>query len=173
MSFGERTLTWRTYTTNETLPITKRVQIINPKEFVIARLDVDSKTFVMHMAIWEWEKMPVHSKKQAQVGALLFDEAFTEVSAKYSNYSNVFSVKNAAKLPENTGINEYAIELEEDKQPPFGPIYSLRPVELEILRTYIETNLANDFIRPFKSPAGVPILYNRKPDESLCLCVDY
>ena len=70
-------------------------------------------------------------------------------------------------------MNEYAIKLEDDKQPPFGPIYSLGPVELETLKTYMEINLANGFIRPFKSPAGAPILFDRKPDESFRLCVDY
>ena len=173
VSFGEETLTWRTYITNKVLPITKQVQIVDPKEFVIAALDVDSETFVVHVAIREREKIPVHFEKQAQVGALLFDEAFTKVPAEYSDYSDVFSAENAAELPENTGINEHAIELEEGKQPPFGPIYSLEPVELETLKTYIETNLANGFIQPSKSPAGAPILFDRKPDGSLRLCVDY
>ena len=108
----------------------------------------------------------------AQVGALLFDEAPTEVPAEYSDYSDVFSAENAAELPENTGMNEHAIELEEGKQPPFGPIYSLGPVELETLKTYIETNLANGFIRLFKSPVEAFILFNQKSDESSHLCVD-
>ena len=42
-------------------------------------------------------------------------------------------------------MNEHVIELEEGKQPPFGPIYRLGPVELETLKTYIKTNLANGF----------------------------
>ena len=173
VSFGEGTLTWKTYTTNEALSTTKQVQIVDPKEFVIAVLDVDSETFVVHVAIREQEEMPVHSEKQAQVGALLFDKAPTKVPAEYSDYSDVFSAENAAELLENTGMNEHAIELEKDKQPPFGPIYSLGPVELETLKTYIETNLANGFIRPSKSPAGAPIFFDRKPDGSLRLCVDY
>ena len=70
-------------------------------------------------------------------------------------------------------MNEHAIELEEGKKPPFGPIYSLGPMELETLKTYIETNLANGFIHPSKSPARAPILFDRKPDGSLRLCVDY
>ena len=70
-------------------------------------------------------------------------------------------------------MTEHAIELEEGRQPSFGPIYSLEPVELETLKTYIETNLANGFIRPFKSSAEAPILFDKKPDKSLRLCVDY
>ena len=92
----------------------------------------------------------MHSKRQAQikaqVGALLFNKVFTEIPAEYSNYGDVFSTEYTAELPENTGMNEYAIKLEEGKQPPFGPIYSLRPIELETLKTYIKTNLANGFI---------------------------
>ena len=82
-------------------------------------------------------------------------------------------MENAAKLSENTGINEHAIKLEEGKQPLFRPIYSLGPVELETLKIYIKTNLANSFIRPSKSPAGTLIFFDRKPNRSLRLCVDY
>lgn len=77
------------------------------------------------------------------------------------------------ELPEHTGMNDHAIGLEEGKQPPYGPIYSLGPAELETLKTYIETDLKTGFIRPSRSPAGAPILFDRKPDGSLCLCVDY
>ena len=162
VAFGEGTLTWKSYITSEALPITERVQLVDPKEFVIAALDADSETFVVHVAIREREEMAMNPDRKAQieaqsgaqVGALLFDEAPTEVPAEYSDYSDVFSAENAAELPENTGMNEHAIELEEGKQPPFGPIYSLGLVELETLKTYIETNLANGFIRPSMSPAG-------------------
>ena len=117
--------------------------------------------------------MPVHSKKQAQIRALLFDMASTEVLVEYFNYNNVFLVKNIVKLPENTGINEHAIKLEKSKQLPFGPIYSLELVELEILKTYIKTNLTNGFIWLSKSLAETPILFDRKPNRNFRLCVDY
>ena len=69
----------------------------------------------MHVAIWKQEEMLIYSKRQAQVGALLFDEAPTAVSAEYSNYSNVFSAENVMELPKNTEMNEHAIKLEEGK----------------------------------------------------------
>ena len=135
-------------------------------------MDADSKTFVVHVAIREREEMPVHSEKQAQiqsgtqildkaqVGALLFDETLIEVPAEYSDYSNIFSAEDAAELLENTGINEHTIKLEKNKQPLFGPIYSLGPIKLETLKTYIQINLANSFIWPSKSPVRAPILFD-------------
>ena len=129
--------------------------------------------FVVHVAIREQEKMPVHSKKQAQVGVLLFNKAPTKVLAEYSDYNDVFSAEYAAELLENTGINEHAIKLKKDKQPPFGPIYSLRLINLETLKTYIKTNLANGFIRPSKSPTGALILFDGKLDRSFRLSMDY
>ena len=77
------------------------------------------------------------------------------------------------ELPENTGMNEHAIKLEKGKQPFFGPIYSLDLVELETLKTYIGTNLANGFICPSKSSARTPILFDKKPNGSLRLYVNY
>lgn len=45
--------------------------------------------------------------------------------------------------------------------------------KLEVLKAYIETHLKTGFIRPSKSPAGAPILFDKKPDGSHRLCVDY
>ena len=115
VSFGKKTLMWKSYTTNKILSSTKQVQIVNPKKFVIAALDMGSKTFVIYMAIWKQEEMPMHSQKQAQVGALIFNEAPTEVLAKYFNYNNVFSMENAVELLKYTRMNEHTIKLEKDK----------------------------------------------------------
>ncbi len=77
------------------------------------------------------------------------------------------------ELLENTGLNEYTIELVEGKQPPYGPIYAFSLVELETLKTYIEIYLQTGFICHSKSPAGAPIFFDKKPDGSLRLYVDY
>lgn len=42
-----------------------------------------------------------------------------------------------------------------------------------MLKTYIEINLANGFIRPFKSPANASIKFICKKEGSFQLCVDY
>ena len=46
-------------------------------------------------------------------------------------------------------------------------------MELEILKTYIETNLANGFIQLLKFLADALILFVCKPNVGLWLCVDY
>ena len=71
------------------------------------------------------------------------------------------------ELAKNIGINKHGIKLEKGKQPPYRPIYSLELVELKTLKTYIKTHLKTGFIWPFKSLAGIPILFDKKPDSSL------
>ena len=77
------------------------------------------------------------------------------------------------ELPENIGSNKHAIELQDGKQPLYGPIYTLGAVELETLKTYIKTHCKTGFIWPSKSPADAPILFDKKQDGSLWLCVNY
>ena len=68
---------------------------------------------------------------------------------------------------------DHKIPVEEGTTPPFGPIYGLSATELQALRKYLDENLAKNFIRPSTSPAGAPILFVKKKDGSLRLCVDY
>ena len=69
IAFGEETLTWKSYTTSEALLTTERVWLVDPKEFVIAALDANSKIFVMHVAVREREEMAMNSDKKPQVKA--------------------------------------------------------------------------------------------------------
>lgn len=71
---------------------------------------------------------------------MLADKALTKVLSKYLDYADVFLFDLAIELLENTGMNEYIIKLIKGKQPPYRPIYKLKPIELEILKTYIETH---------------------------------
>ena len=57
--------------------------------------------------------------------------------------------------------------------PHSDPIYGLSEPELEALCTYLVENVAKGFIQPSKSAVDAPILFVKKRDESLCLCVDY
>ena len=96
----------------------------------------------------------------------------TGIPEQYKDFEDVFQKKNADMLPEHRPY-DCAIDLLEGAQPPFGPIYNLSQTELAELRKYIDENLAKNFIRHSKSPAGAPILFVKKKDGSLRMCVDY
>ena len=115
----------------------------------------------------------MHLSKRAQIAHLETNKASTKVLSEYADLVEIFSSKLAIELPKHMEINDYIIELMDDWQAQYGPIYSLGPVELEMLKAYIENNFANGFIRPSKSSAGAPILFDKKRNGSLRLCMDY
>jgi hypothetical protein len=78
----------------------------------------------------------------------------------------------ANKLPPHY-LYDHCIPLKDGFTLPFGPISSLSRTELEALQKWLEENLSKGFIHVSSSPAGVPILFVKKGDRSLCLCVDY
>lgn len=77
------------------------------------------------------------------------------------------------KLPKHINMKNHFINLINDKQSPYGPIYILNPVEFEMLKTYIEINLGNGFIHPSKWPASAPILFIHQNESIFWLCIDY
>jgi hypothetical protein len=90
----------------------------------------------------------------------------------YREFLDIFSKKEAETLPPHRST-DHAIDLETGTKLPYGRIYSLSETELKTLKAYIETNLANGFIQRSSSPAASPILFVKKKDGSLRLCVDY
>lgn len=95
-----------------------------------------------------------------------------EVPKQYCDFLDVFDKAILDKLPPHRSY-DCAIELEPGKQPPFGPIYSLSEPEAAALREFLDENLPKGFISESTSPAGAPVLFVRKKDGSLRMCVDY
>ena len=115
----------------------------------------------------------VHPSKKAQIAYFKANKALIKVFSEYADFIDVFSPKLVVELPEHTRINDLIIELVDDQQPSYGLMYSLEPMELKMLKIYIKNNLANSFIRPSKSVVGTFILFDKKPDKSLRLYVNY
>ena len=107
------------------------------------------------------------------IARLKADETSSKVLSKYTDFVDVFLSKLALELPKYTKINDHAIKLVDNWQPLHGPIYNLSSMELETLKAYIKNNLVNGFIRPFKFLAGALILFDKKSNGSLRLCMDY
>ena len=94
------------------------------------------------------------------------------VPEEYHQYLPLFQKAIAEVLPPHRPY-DHKIPLKEGFVPPFGPLYSLSKPELVALRQWLDENLSKGFIRASSSPAGAPILFVKKKDGSLRLCVDY
>ena len=127
------------------MPTTKWVEIIRKKEFAIAAIDVDNKTFVVYVvALAELIIISIYLFCKAKVALLII----IEIYIKYFNFLNIFFLDSAAKLLEYTRINNYLINLLENKQLPYDLIYSLGPMKLKMLKIYIKANVVSGFIKP-------------------------
>ncbi|GAA6018098.1 hypothetical protein JCM10207_006080 [Rhodosporidiobolus poonsookiae] len=96
----------------------------------------------------------------------------TQVPERYHEWLDVFSKDSADTLPPHRPY-DLEIHIEEGKSVPPAKLYSLSAAELQVLADYIEENLQKKFIRPSTSPLGANVLFIKKKDGTLRLCVDY
>jgi len=68
---------------------------------------------------------------------------------------------------------DHKIHLENDQTPLHSHIYPLSGTELGLLREFLDDMLGKGFIRLSQSPAGAPVLFTKKKDGTLHLCVDF
>lgn len=104
--------------------------------------------------------------------AVLSDTSEAAIPKDYHDFMDVFSKAKADELPPHRPF-DHRIPIEDGKTPPFGPIYALSDTELKTLKAYLDENLKKGFITHSDSPAAAPILFVKKKDGSLRLCVDY
>lgn len=122
----------------------------------------------------------INDLRRKELGGIIYlRQASTEplepkdvVPKEYHDQLDAFSKKEADKLPPHRSF-DHRIPLIDNQIPPFGPIYSLSILEQEELRRYLDDMLEKGFITPSESPAASPILFVKKKDGSLRLCVDY
>ena len=68
---------------------------------------------------------------------------------------------------------EFTIDLIPGTEPISIPPYRMAPAELREIKAQLEELLSKGFIRPSISPWGAPVLFVKKKDGSLRLCIDY
>ena len=68
---------------------------------------------------------------------------------------------------------DHKIELIAGAQPPSRPTFRMSARELEELKQQLEELTKAGFIQSSKSPFGVPILFVKKKDGTMRMCVDY
>ena len=68
---------------------------------------------------------------------------------------------------------DLSIEVVQGKTPISRAPYRMAPIELKELKTQLRELLDKGFIRPSVSPWGAPVLFVKKKDGTLPMCIDY
>lgn len=68
---------------------------------------------------------------------------------------------------------DHEINLTDETKSVFSPTYNLSENELKVFKKYIEDYLGKGFIQLFTLSFGSPILFEKKPNGSLYLYIDY
>ena len=67
---------------------------------------------------------------------------------------------------------DFAIDLEPGTKPISIPPYRMAPAELKELKDQLQDLLSKGFIRPSVSPWGAPVLFVKKKDGTMRMCID-
>ena len=86
-------------------------------------------------------------------------------------FADVFSEELPGIVPDRE--IEFTIELVPGASPVSIAPYRMTPEELLELKTQLSDYLDNGFIRPSMSPWGAPVLFVKKRDGSMRMCIDY
>ena len=143
-----------------TAPTPLDIKIISAKAF--AALAYENPVLVG--SITSKPKVQVTAAKPADSDGDDGDALPNSIPSCYHDYADVFSKSKVNQLPPHCPY-DHSIELEPNSAIPYGPIYHLSETELGSLRNFIEEYSAKGFIRPSKSPVGVPILFTKKTDR--------
>ncbi|GBG69736.1 hypothetical protein CBR_g4567 [Chara braunii] len=92
------------------------------------------------------------------------------ISHLLDEYRNIFEVPTVT-VPDRPV--RHGITLEVGAVPPRGCIYHMSEEELQVLRAQLDDLLDKGWIRPSCSPYGAPVIFVRKKNKDLRLCIDY
>lgn len=95
-----------------------------------------------------------------------------DIVSLLSSFRDVFPEELPPGLPPSREV-DHRIELVPGAVPPSRPTFRLSAKELEELKKQLEELTKAGFIRPSKSPFGAPILFVKKKDGTMRMCVDY
>jgi hypothetical protein len=132
-----------------------------------------AEVFQLHISPVSPENLRANAVPEPPKAQLSEDELLHKVvPPEYHAYADVFSEGVAKELPPHRPY-DHPIDIEEGETPPFRKMYNMSELELKSLKDYLDDMLGKGFIRPSSSSAGAPVLFARKKDGSLRLCVDY
>ena len=157
-----------------TLSTTHRVDVLDSNDFAEEIMNDDNVVYVFHIWTVVDDMKNVHSSRKIQVSlaaAKKLDEAI-EIPKAWLKHSDIFDDEKTYQLPKHDST-DHVIDLKKSKTPSYDSIYSLFEKELKVLKQYIDRHLIIEFIRFFTFSVDVSILFVKKKDGDLRLCVNY
>ena len=160
--------------------ITNRIEKIESEELVSAAIDEKKEIFVMFVRVLHDKKKnmnSVHIERRTQI-----DFAFAKIKNKsdikiilFEILTKFVDLTNENKTYElfDHEFNDHAINLKSSKKSLYNSIYSLSKNEFKILRVYLNKHFKNEFIKLFIFSTDASILFVKKKNEILKLCVNY
>jgi hypothetical protein len=87
-------------------------------------------------------------------------------------YGSVLREELPPQMPPARSV-DHQIPLKPDMPPPFKGIFRLSQLELRELKRQLDQLLKDGKIRPLTSPYSAPVLFVKKKDGKLRMCIDY
>ncbi|KAJ4961944.1 hypothetical protein NE237_021854 [Protea cynaroides] len=120
------------------------------------------------------------AKRCLEKGGVGYLVSLVDITAESQKMEDIYVVREFPDvfLEDLPGLpSDRATEFMIDLMPGSAPVskapYRMAPTELKELKTQLHELLDKGFIRPSISPWGAPILFVKKKDESVRLCIDY
>jgi hypothetical protein len=88
------------------------------------------------------------------------------------DYGTVLREELPPQMPPTRSV-DHQIPLKPDMPPPFKGIFRLSQLELRELKRQLDQLLRDGKIKPSTSPYGAPVLFVKKKDGKLRMCIDY
>ena len=101
-----------------------------------------------------------------------FDSFDPQVQGLLSEFADVFPDELPKDLPPERTV-DHRIDLEPGSVPISKPTYKMSLNDMDELQRQLDDLMSRGFIRPSSSPYGSPVLFVKKKDGQVRLCVDY
>nr|GEW80122.1 putative reverse transcriptase domain-containing protein [Tanacetum cinerariifolium] len=158
----------------------KIVRISYGNEILIVQGDKRDKGKKSTLSIISCLKTQKYMEKGCQVFLAQVTKKEIEDKSKEKRLEDVLTVRDFPEVfPKDlpglrpTRQVEFQIDLVSGAAPVARAPYRLTPSEMQELSTQLQELSDNEFIRPSSSPWGAPVLFVKKKDGSLRMCIDY
>ena len=108
----------------------------------------------------------------SEEGIITTNEKDPRIQHLLQEFKDIFPEELPPELPPKRDI-DHRIKLETGSTPPWRPIYRMSPLELDAMRKELDKLLKNGSIEPSLSPFGAPVIFIKKKDGDLRMCIDY